>query len=61
MNRAGTKVAVSSLLASGGPSGQATGLVQVFDIQSTLNVNDNTQDLIPSIFPNPSNCYDKLL
>jgi len=60
MNRAGTKVAVSSYLSSGGPSGQATGLVQVFDIQSTLNVNDNTQNLIPSIFPNPSNSMIRL-
>lgn len=55
INRAGTKIAVSSILASGGPTGQNTGLVQVFDIQSILNINDNTQDLFPSIFPNPSN------
>ena len=55
INRAGTKIAVSSILGSGGPTGQNTGLVQVFDIQSILNINDNTQDLFPSIFPNPSN------
>ena len=59
INRAGTKVAVSSTLANDS-SGQLTGLVQVFDLQSLLNISDITADPKLVFFPNPSNSIIKL-
>ena len=55
INRAGTKIAISATLANGGPTGQYTGMVQVYDIGTLLNTNENDQNLIVSISPNPSN------
>ena len=55
ISRSGTMVAVGALTASGGPNGQYTGMVQVYDIGTLLNTNESDQNLIVSIFPNPSN------
>ncbi|MAH20519.1 MAG: hypothetical protein CMB96_03630 [Flavobacteriaceae bacterium] len=59
INRAGTKIAVSSTLANDS-SGQLTGLVQVYDIQSALNTNNIMASVKPVFFPNPSNSIIKL-
>ena len=59
INRAGTKIAVSSTLANDS-SGQLTGLVQVYDIQSALNTSDIIANAKPVFFPNPSNSIIKL-
>lgn len=55
ISRSGTMVAVAALTASGGPNGQYTGMVQVYDIGTLLNTNESDQNLIVSISPNPSN------
>jgi len=55
ISRSGTMVAVGLLTASGGPNGTSTGMVQVYDIATLLNTNENDQNLIVSISPNPSN------
>ena len=59
INRAGTKIAVSSTLANNS-SGQLTGLVQVYDIQALLNISDIIANPKLVFFPNPSNSIIKL-
>ena len=59
INRAGTKIAVSSTLANDS-SGQLTGLVQVYDIQALLNISDIIANPKLVFFPNPSNSIIKL-